>query len=336
MKNPFRSVRYTVVMIPEAGQRVVRFRMPRMVLFVMPLLVAALAVSLYLLKDAYDQSLVILHDLEAKLSLRESELTQTIFEKNKEIQRLQEDILALSEEAEAVRDKVESLKKLEAELRGLTGQTDDAGEVTVASALESLSYPAASTDEGEWGDYSIGGLEIPIRTMGVEDIVEETSSEFAALAEEMDGLTASLEDAKEDYIAFQHLMRITPSIWPVASRKITSKFGYRKDPFTGRPSVHSGIDIGSNSGSPVAATADGTVIFAGYDRYAGNNVIIDHSAGIKTRYMHLSKITVKQGQQVQRGDEIGKVGTTGRSTGPHLHYEVIKDGEPVDPRPYMN
>ena len=126
----------------------------------------------------------------------------------------------------------------------------------------------------------------------------------------------------------------TPSIMPTEGW-ISSPFGYRRDPFTGQRRFHPGIDISNRPGTPVVAPADGIVVFTGRDGGYGNLIIINHGYGISTRYGHLKKIFVKPGQKVQRGDIIGEIGNTGRSTGPHLHYEVRIYGKPVNPMNYI-
>lgn len=117
--------------------------------------------------------------------------------------------------------------------------------------------------------------------------------------------------------------------------QITSSFGYRTDPFLGRPALHSGVDLRQESGESVRATAGGVVTVAGSSGGYGNMVEIDHGGGLSTRYGHLSQIAVTTGQQVAPGAVIGKVGSTGRSTGPHLHYEVRSDGEAIDPARFL-
>lgn len=126
----------------------------------------------------------------------------------------------------------------------------------------------------------------------------------------------------------------TPSVWPTRGW-VTSTFGMRTSPFTGAKKLHEGIDIATRSGNPVIATADGTVLFAGVRAGYGKLVIIDHGFGITTRYGHLSSIETTAGEVVRRGTLVGRVGNTGRSTGPHLHYEVRVDGAPVDPYRYI-
>jgi murein DD-endopeptidase MepM/ murein hydrolase activator NlpD len=125
-----------------------------------------------------------------------------------------------------------------------------------------------------------------------------------------------------------------PSLWPVMGR-IGSSFGQREDPFNGEGAFHSGIDIDVAFGSPIRATADGAVETAGMATGYGREIILDHGHGIKTLYGHLSGFAVTAGQQVSRGQVIGYVGMSGRSTGPHLHYEVRIQNTPVNPHKYM-
>lgn len=126
----------------------------------------------------------------------------------------------------------------------------------------------------------------------------------------------------------------TPSIWPVKGY-LTSGFGWRRSPMTGASRMHQGLDISNRPGTPVRATARGSITFSGWDGAYGICIHVEHGAGIVTRYAHLQKSSVKVGDYVQRGDVIGAVGNTGRSTGPHLHYEVRLNGVPVNPMRYI-
>jgi murein DD-endopeptidase MepM/ murein hydrolase activator NlpD len=130
------------------------------------------------------------------------------------------------------------------------------------------------------------------------------------------------------------ILRYTPSIWPLRGH-ITSHYGNRMDPFNGDAEMHFGLDIGGIYGSPVHAAADGVVIYAARKAAYGNLVIIDHGNGLTTRHGHLSRFNVRVGQRVRRNDVIAFVGTTGRSTAPHLHYEVRQNDRPVNPRTYL-
>jgi murein DD-endopeptidase MepM/ murein hydrolase activator NlpD len=128
---------------------------------------------------------------------------------------------------------------------------------------------------------------------------------------------------------------VTPSAWPVDGSWISSGFGERMDPFTGHQTIHEGIDIAARFGNPIYATGDGVVSMAGEKAGYGSVVELTHESGLATRYAHVSAILVKEGDRVKKGQEIARVGTTGRSTGPHLHFEVLRNGQQVNPSPYL-
>jgi murein DD-endopeptidase MepM/ murein hydrolase activator NlpD len=147
--------------------------------------------------------------------------------------------------------------------------------------------------------------------------------------------TAKLERELRMYEGFLREHGVTPSIWPVMG-KLESGVGGRRNPFGGRGyEYHEGQDIDAAYGTPIQAAATGRVIIAGRQRGYGNVVYVDHGSGLSTRYGHLSEIDVSVGQTVTRGQTIGLVGSTGRSTGTHLHYEVRINNQPVDPRQYL-
>ena len=123
-------------------------------------------------------------------------------------------------------------------------------------------------------------------------------------------------------------------LWPV-SGPITSPFGMRMHPVYHRLIMHNGIDIAVPTGTPVAAAATGTIIVASYQGSCGNMVAIDHHGGLSTMYCHLSQIFVGVGQEVQRGQTIGAAGATGDATGPHVHFQVMQNGHPVDPMSFL-
>jgi murein DD-endopeptidase MepM/ murein hydrolase activator NlpD len=144
------------------------------------------------------------------------------------------------------------------------------------------------------------------------------------------------------HVARAHVEKLTLTLGAVPVRKpitgeidLSSGFGVRNDPFLGRPAMHSGLDFRSETGDPVRATASGTVDTAGWNGGYGKMVEIDHGNGFSTRYGHLSDINVKAGQRVRTGQIVGRVGSTGRSTGPHLHYETRIDGDAVDPQKFL-
>lgn len=125
-----------------------------------------------------------------------------------------------------------------------------------------------------------------------------------------------------------------PSIWPVRGQ-VSAGFGQRLDPLSGEGAFHAGLDLRAPLGTPVVSTADGLVFFAGRDAGYGNAVLVEHGYGITTKYGHLDKISVVVGQEVKKGQTVGTVGMTGRTTGPHLHYEVKVNDTPVNPYRYL-
>ncbi|HEX5132062.1 MAG TPA: peptidoglycan DD-metalloendopeptidase family protein [Candidatus Krumholzibacteria bacterium] len=130
-------------------------------------------------------------------------------------------------------------------------------------------------------------------------------------------------------------IRTTPSLRPVDVGFISSRFGWRMDPMTGRRTMHRGVDFSARLGTPVYATADGVVTFSGVWQTYGNVVEVSHGGGFVTRFAHLERRLVQKGQRVTRGDVIGRVGSTGRSTFSHLHYEIEQGGERIDPMRFV-
>jgi murein DD-endopeptidase MepM/ murein hydrolase activator NlpD len=154
-----------------------------------------------------------------------------------------------------------------------------------------------------------------------------------------DAFGRAASDAARQVAAARRLRELMPHIplrYPLSGEvSMSSPFGYRPDPFLGRPALHPGVDLVQAYGSEIKATALGRVIHAGPMGGYGNAVDIDHGNGIVTRYGHMAEVLATEGQTVKAGDAIGRIGSTGRSTGPHLHYEVRIDGEPVDPERFL-
>jgi murein DD-endopeptidase MepM/ murein hydrolase activator NlpD len=153
---------------------------------------------------------------------------------------------------------------------------------------------------------------------------------FGLLKDLLTGLEDRLQTVRTDVDKRNQLAAATPSIWPTHGW-LSSTMGNRADPLTGEKDFHPGLDISADKGDPVYATADGKITNASAAGNYGNLVIVDHGFGLETRYGHLSAFKVKMGQTVKRGDLIGSVGSTGRTTGPHLHYEVRANGRILNP-----
>ena len=157
--------------------------------------------------------------------------------------------------------------------------------------------------------------------------LDNLKTEIVVQTQEKADLCDFLENQKS-------MFACTPSIWPTKGW-ISSRFGYRISPFTNEKEFHNGLDISARMGSPIIAPADGVVSSVGKDYGFGTLITISHGYGLKTKYAHLSKVLVKNGQAVKRGQKIALMGNTGRSTGPHLHYEVHLKGVPVNPLHYI-
>jgi murein DD-endopeptidase MepM/ murein hydrolase activator NlpD len=161
------------------------------------------------------------------------------------------------------------------------------------------------------------------------------------MAQRLDQLSAeatrqeqSLQELQAYFQEQKSLLASVPSIWP-ARGWVTSDFGSRLDPYTSERVMHAGLDIAGEHGKSIMSPAEGTVVFAGLEGGYGNVLVVDHGYGIKTRYGHLAAIKVKPGDKVKRGDIIAAMGNTGRSTGPHLHYEVRVNGIAQNPRKFI-
>jgi murein DD-endopeptidase MepM/ murein hydrolase activator NlpD len=145
----------------------------------------------------------------------------------------------------------------------------------------------------------------------------------------------SLGDLLDYFEDAELLLQATPSINPTGQAHVTSSFGKRKHPITGQWGMHKGLDLAAAPGTPVFAPADGVVVFAGPRGGYGVTLVLDHGYSVQTHFAHLSRGEVPPGQEVRRGQIIGRVGATGRATGPHLHYEVRRMGQPLDPAAYI-
>ncbi len=176
-----------------------------------------------------------------------------------------------------------------------------------------------STPEGD-----LGKLETENLNRQMDRLIEE-----AAIREQ------SFRDLIEFFKKQRSVLACVPSIWPVRGW-VSSEFGIRQSPFTGRREFHKGIDIAADPGREIVAPADGIVVLNGRDPNMGLVVQLNHSQGFSTIYGHLLRSVVRKGQILRRGDVIGFIGNSGRSTGPHLHYTMLLNGVPVNPRKYLN
>lgn len=177
------------------------------------------------------------------------------------------------------------------------------------------------------------GPEIPLRREQMVDQDLEVSLDM--LEEDIESLAGLIAEVDRSVTEMNLAHMARPGREPVRGVKALSSFGNRLDPFTRKRAFHSGIDYPAPRGTPIYASAGGRIIFSGYRSNYGNTVEIDHGGGLVTRYAHASALLVKVGQVVMPGEKIARVGTTGRSTGNHLHFEILRDGRFVDPKVYL-
>ena len=248
-------------------------------------------------------------------------------------------VVEFSEAVDEMRQRVLTIQSLNEKLQVMFGLEPEQGDTAVVNGQGGEEVPYESPLDGRTGilnfDYlaEIGGGENPndpglmmatdIKN-GLSWLDQQTVRQLRVLAR--------LEKAAGERVG---LWAATPSIWPVKG-PVSSKFGPRISPFTGKKAFHAGVDIVAPRGEEVLAPAKGKVVAAGYDPKMGKFIRINHRYGVETTYGHLSKILVRYGREVKRGDVLGQVGSTGRfSTGPHLHYQIAVNDKVVDPLQYI-
>ena len=231
-------------------------------------------------------------------------------------------IAGLERENEQLRGR---LVAFEAELDGLKGRMDSNFELQNRARLMASLDPLS---EDVW-QVGVGGPEPELlkRELGAADHV------FAGLENDLE--RQSYDEIIDILEKEEKIRDCTPSIRPLRGGFLSSRFGRRMDPFTGRITRHRGVDYFARTGTPVTATADGVITMAKKNGSMGLTIEVNHGNGFKTRYAHLAKMHVRRGQRIRRGETLGAVGNTGRSTGPHLHYEVIFRKQHRDPLHYI-
>jgi Peptidase family M23 len=225
----------------------------------------------------------------------------------------------------------DTTEALTGQIQGLQTALDDLGgraalDPALRSAMDKLPAIVKSRAMGGGGSESPGMAMLPS--------LNSPEDTFGLLRDLLQGLESRLQSVESGVEKRNKLAAATPSIWPAAGW-LTSAMGNRRDPFTGGRDFHPGLDISADRGSPVYATADGRIVHAARASDYGNLVRIDHGFGLESRYGHLERIDVAEGAAVKRGDRIGTVGSTGRSTAPHLHYEVRVNDRLLNPLQFL-
>ncbi len=295
----------TVLLVPDGSSKVRSFRIP--IRMVKPLAAAVpvlLFVGVFLLGDSLDP----------------------IFGKNS--------FPSLKAENLALRQKLDKISGAVDELRHIVMRNFDfERQARMLADLDPLSEDVRLMGVGgpePFAENPLAGFD-PVLAMtlsGTERELDQLIRQAQLQRESLSEVVTKLEDRRE-------LWKRTPSITPVPGGFQSSGFGTRTDPFTGATSFHEGSDLCAPRGTPILAPADGIVTFTGNRAGYGLTIAIDHGKGLTTWYAHVGTIKVRKGQSVKRGQTIGIVGTSGRTTAPHVHYEVRKDGKAVNPTGYI-
>ncbi len=297
----------SIVFIPHSSNHVKVFRFSSFY-------VKVFAAFLFLAVSVTASILYMKHVSNENLELKKS-LTE-LYSANSEQRRLLDE---KSDEVAQMKESNEAYKKaVDEQSAKITAKFNDITDKYIANQ--------SATKTNRSGERTPGSFSIEIS--GLKDMIDSMNS----LSSRTDVVTLDLSDANAK---LEKYFETVPTLVP-ANGEFNNGFGYRRDPFTGRKTFHEGIDISADKGTGIKASASGKVTLAG--RYGGYGlaVIIDHGRGLSTLYGHTSKLLVKEGQTVKKGDIIAKVGSTGRSTGPHLHFEVRLYDTPVNPEAYID
>lgn len=291
------------------------------------------------------QSIISVHISQLRQINRALELSNGNSEKDKTNQKVlsEEDLRRIENQLRAeyestiavITSQLNELLEIEAKARQVTG-------LTPKYKAPTLTDTSSKSEKGKGGPIGMSLSNSSTINLGLVNVPTflRTSSRLSAdlILQEIALRKIGLQDLLKGIEIKNAKIESTPSFWPVYRRmgRLMSYFGYRRDPFTHRIRHHDGIDISAPYGTKVLSAGKGVVKFAGREGDYGNMVIIDHGDGVETVYAHLSKISVRVGQRIQKGEEVGLVGSTGRSTGPHLHFEVRVGNKPINPLKYLS
>lgn len=293
-----------IVILPEGANRVRQLKVPKFLcLSILPLLICAGLGLVWIVKDYHS----VKTDIPRLTYLQ------------KENSRHQEQIATLSEKILIIQKKLTELNEFDKKLRTMVNLEPKRANPHFIGMGGSDPALSSSRDAAERLNKKM------VRSM--HKSLDEIEGEISVQMLERTQLLSYLHKQKS-------LLASTPSIWPTKGW-ISSEFGYRQSPFTGEKEFHKGMDICNRKGSSIVAPANGVVSSIETDAGYGKMLVINHGYGLVTRYAHLDKVMVKRGLAVERGQEIALVGNTGRTTGPHLHYEVHLNGVPVNPLRYI-
>ncbi|MFD0621046.1 M23 family metallopeptidase [Paenibacillus sp. GCM10027629] len=320
MKKRWFTSKITLLVIRNADQSVRQIEVPKLLVISVPLITAVSLTSFVLGLQMRSSSQI--EGLQGRISANATVSANTIQQKDHAITSLQNEVIELSSDAQMMKEGMERIHKMEKTLQGLIrkyGKTES----TSDSSVTQLPWDAME---------DVGGEYFPVSNEEVIRLAQDTAIDL----EQMEAVIAIMQQNVSNTVErVQDVFQNMPTGWPTTSHRLTSNFGYRRDPMTGRAAYHAGVDIAGKVGDPVFAAADGKVITTGSDNSRGKYIVIAHAKGYDTWYMHLNRIEVNEQDVVVKGDRIGRLGNTGRSTGPHLHFQIAREDQLIDPLPYI-
>jgi murein DD-endopeptidase MepM/ murein hydrolase activator NlpD len=293
------SSRLTMIIIPQSQETPLRFSVSKTTLRVAALLVVLFVVVSAGIAALYGTKQADYNKLEA---IKEDSL------------RKDQTIELLDQQIKAIEQQQERLLSKQADIKKMMGVQEDVPVTTESSG-------GGKGGSGPTRDALVTGEDSYL-------MAQQIKNQLDLQEKELDELLAKVNNDKAYF-------RSLPNQWPT-SGEISSYYGWRKSPFGGRSeSFHDGIDIANDSGTEVCAAADGQVVFAGWQPVYGRTILIEHGHGFATKYAHNSALLVEEGDRVKKGQVIARMGTTGRSTGPHLHFSIMKWDQTLDPLIYL-
>lgn len=298
---------YTVIVVPDNNAEVRRYRVRKTLL---TQVASGVGVLVLLITAGTVHYFKVAKDASENRYLREENLA------------LQGQLKTIRERIDHIGSTLDRVERFDQKLRALTLLSDPQRNLAMGPTEQ---QPGTGVPAG--GDNQFAHATAQETPVALTSRLDRLSAEATRQEQNLQELQAYFQDQKS-------LLASIPSIWPTRGW-VTSDFGQRLDPYTADKVMHAGLDIAAPHGKEVEAPSDGTVVFAGLEGGYGNVLVIDHGYGIKTRYGHLSQLLVKAGDKVVRGQKVALVGNTGRSTGPHLHYEVRVNGVAQNPRKFI-
>ncbi len=319
-----KSYKFTIMIIPNTDKNVIQFNLNKLFLYSTFSIMIILS-SYFVVKNVYLESLNSYYDaynieLENGIVFRDDKIQKLYSLRSEYEDEMSYLKTSINSSALYFEEKLSELHSLESEVNSLLVMINDRGETA-------LSIPTSrSIDRSTL-------LSINNQTLSEPNVIDEakiltTDDEISSIIQEQ---MTEYRTLIEDVSSQLDFLECYPDFSPV-SGYVSSNFGYRRDPFTGLTSFHRGIDIASPKGTEFYAAASGIVTYSGYNGNYGNMIVISHGYDYETVYAHNTKNLVKVGDQVTKGDLIGYIGSTGRSTGPHVHFEVHFEGKQINPR----